>query len=146
MKAQNYKNHVRFYPLHHFIFYPVGTLLTGIAVYQTIKASGDMRTIWLFILAVLILILWLSFMLRQHYSLTLQDRLVRLELRHKYSMLTGKDFEPLENRLSFAQIAALRFASDEELVPLVMKTIKENLSSDAIKESISNWKADTMRV
>ena len=146
MKAQNYKNHVRFYPLHHFIFYPVGTLLTGIAIYQTIKASGDMRTIWLFILAVLILILWLSFMLRQHYSLTLQDRLVRLELRHKYSMLTGKDFEPLENRLSFAQIAALRFASDEELVPLVMKTIKENLSSDAIKESISNWKADTMRV
>ena len=85
-------------------------------------------------------------MLRQHYALTLQNRLVRLEMRHKYSMLTGKDFEPLEAKLSFGQIAALRFASDEELVPLVARTIKENLSPKTIKESIVNWKPDLMRV
>ncbi len=146
MKAQNYKNHIRFYPLHHFILYPVLAILTCIAGYQTIKAPGELQTIWLFITVILILIGGLSFILRQHYSLILQDRLVRLEMRHKYSMLTGKDFEPLETKLSISQIAALRFASDEELVPLVMKAVKENLSSSVIKENITSWKADHMRV
>lgn len=146
MKAQNYKNHVRYYTPHHFIFYPVAAVLVFTAGYKAIKAEGDFQAVWLFITAILALIIWLSFMLRQHYSLTLQNRLVRLEMRHKYSMLTGKDFEPLEAKLSFGQIAALRFAPDEELVPLVMRAVKENLSSTAIKASIINWKADEMRV
>ncbi|HTG57377.1 MAG TPA: DUF6526 family protein [Niabella sp.] len=146
MKAQNYKNHIRYYPAHHFVFYPVALMLTFVAGYKAIKAEGELQSIWLFILLLLILIIWVSFMLRQHYALTLQNRLVRLEMRHKYSMLTGKDFEPIEAKLSFGQIAALRFAPDEELVPLVMRAVKENLSPKTIKESIINWKADERRV
>ncbi|MGE9312650.1 DUF6526 family protein [Niabella sp. CJ426] len=146
MKAQNYKNHVRYYPPHHFVFYPVALILTFIAGYKAIKSEGAFQSIWLFIALILLLIIWVSFMLRQHYALTLQNRLVRLEMRHKYSMLTGKDFEPIEAKLSFGQIAALRFASDDELVPLVVRAVKENLSPKAIKESIVNWKADERRV
>lgn len=146
MKIQNYKNHIRYYPAHHFVFYPVALILTLLAGYKAIKAAGDLQFIWTFITLILVLIIWLSFMLRQHYALTLQNRLVRLEMRHKYSMLTGKDFEPIEAKLSFGQIAALRFASDDELVPLVVKTLKENLSPKTIKESIINWKADERRV
>ncbi len=146
MKIQNYKNHIRYYPAHHFVFYPVALILTLLAGYKAIKAAGDLQFIWIFITLILVLIIWLSFMLRQHYALTLQNRLVRLEMRHKYSMLTGKDFEPIEAKLSFGQIAALRFASDDELVPLVVKTLKENLSPKTIKESIINWKADKRRV
>lgn len=146
MKAQNYKNHVRYYPAHHFVFYPVALLLTLLAGYKAVKAEGEFQSIWIFITLIIILIIWLSFMLRQHYALILQNRLVRLEMRHKYSMLTGKDFEPIEAKLSFGQIAALRFVSDDELVPLVMKAVKENLSPKTIKESIINWKADERRV
>ncbi|ULT42478.1 DUF6526 family protein [Niabella defluvii] len=134
MKAQNYKNHIRYYPPHHFVFYPVALILTLWAGYKTAKAEGELQSVWLFITIILVLVIWISFMLRQHYALTLQNRLVRLEMRHKYSMLTGKDFEPIEDKLSFAQIAALRFASDDELVPLVVKTVKENLSPKAIKK------------
>lgn len=146
MKVQNYKNHIRFYPAHHFVFYPVIFALVFFSGYKTGKAEGQLQTAWLFISFILILIIWLSYMLRQHYAIKLQNRLVRLEMRHKYSMLTGKDFEPLEERLSFQQIAALRFASDEELVPLVVRTVKEQLSPKQIKESVVNWKADLMRV
>lgn len=146
MKTQNYKNHVRYYAPHHFIFYPVLLLLTIIAACKTIKTEGDLKAIWLFITVILLLIIWVSFMLRQHYALTLQNRIVLLEMRHKYSMLTGKDFEPMEEKLKFGQIAALRFASDEELVPLISRTLKDNLSPKAIKESIVKWKADYMRV
>lgn len=146
MQAQNYKNHVRYYTPHHFVFYPVALIFTFIAGYKTIKSEGELQWVWLFITLILMLIIWCSFMLRQHYALTLQNRLVRLEMRHKYSMLTGKDFEPLEEKLSFGQIAALRFASDEELVPLVVKAVKENLSPKTIKKSIHNWKTDHYRV
>ncbi|OJU27612.1 MAG: hypothetical protein BGN92_15355 [Sphingobacteriales bacterium 41-5] len=145
MANQTYKNHVRYYPPHHFIFYPILTILTVIAFYRHFTDKPN-QLIWFFIAIGLVLIGWLSVMMRQHYALTLQNRLVRLEMRHKYFVLTGKDFEPLEKNLSFGQIGALRFASDEELIALIEKTLAENLPPDAIKKRIANWKPDEMRV
>ncbi|ANH81269.1 hypothetical protein A8C56_09975 [Niabella ginsenosidivorans] len=145
MKVQHYKNHIRYYPPHHFVFYPVVLLLEGFAIYRAIT-NESLRELWVFIALIVLLVAWLSYMTRQHYALQLQDRLVRLEMRHKYAMLTGKDFEPQEQKLSFGQIAALRFASDDELVPLINKAIKENLPPKAIKQMIRHWKADYMRV
>ena len=145
MAKQNYKNHVRYYPPHHFIFYPLLLVLFSIALYKYFIAGTD-KMLWLFVAVSLFLIGWLSFMMRQHYALTIQNRLVRQEMRHKYFVLTGKDLEPLEQKLTFGQIAALRFASDEELVNLIEKTLSEDLQPDAIKKLISNWKADEMRV
>lgn len=145
MSEQNYKNHVRYYPPHHFVFYPIVLILTGVAIYKAFTTEAD-KAIWWAFAIVLIIIAWLSFMLRQHYALTLQNRLVRMEMRHKYFVLTGKDFEPLEKQLSFGQMAALRFAPDEELLPLIDRALKENLSPDSIKKSIKNWKADSRRV
>lgn len=145
MATQTYKNHVRYYPQHHFIFYPILTILTVIAFYKHFTAETN-QLIWFFIAIGLVLVGWLSVMMRQHYALTLQNRLVRLEMRHKYFVLTGKDFEPLEKNLSFGQIAALRFASDDELIALIEKTLAENLPPDAIKKRIATWKPDEMRV
>lgn len=146
MEPQNYKNHVQFYAPHHFVFYPLSLVLTAIAVYKMATTAGEIRNIWIFVTLILLLIIWVSFMMRQHYALTLQNRIVRLEMRHKYSMLTGKDFEPLEEKLKFGQIAAIRFASDEELIPLINKTLKENLSPKVIKKSIKKWNPDYRRV
>lgn len=145
MSVQNYKNHVRYYPPHHFVFYPLLLILFSIALYKHFTSDSD-KILWLFIAIGLLFIGWLSFMMRQHYALTIQNRLVRQEMRHKYLVLTGKDFEPLEQQLSFGQIAALRFASDEEVISLIEKTLAENLQPDVIKRSIVNWKADGMRV
>ena len=85
-------------------------------------------------------------MLRQHYALGNQNRIVRLEMRLRYYQLTGKRLEPLEEKLSFGQIAALRFASDAELLPLMERAEKENLSPKQIKQAIQNWQGDYMRV
>lgn len=145
MSVQNYKNHVRYYLPHHFVFYPLLLILFSIALYKHFTSDSD-KILWLFIAIGLLFIGWLSFMMRQHYALTIQNRLLRQEMRHKYLVLTGKDFEPLEQQLSFGQIAALRFASDEELISLIEKTLAENLQPDVIKRSIVNWKADGMRV
>jgi len=85
-------------------------------------------------------------MLRQHYALGNQNRIVRLEMRLRYYQLTQKRFEPLEQQLSFSQIAALRFASDEELPDLVLRAVNESLSPNDIKKAIKNWTPDYMRV
>lgn len=145
MKTQNYENHVRYYPPHHFVFYPVALILLGFSVYYGFQSEEQPR-IWAFMTALLVLIIWLALMLRQHYALTNQNRIVRLELRFRYYMLTHQRLELLENRLSFGQLAALRFASDDELPALVQRTLTENLNPDEIKKSITHWYPDHMRV
>jgi uncharacterized protein DUF6526 len=145
MKAQNYSNHVRSYAPHHFVFYPVVLLMMVFAIRKIMTVDGD-NAIWWFVLALTFMLTFLAFMTRQHYALTLQNRLVRLELRQRYFELTGKSFEPLEEKLGFGRIAALRFASDRELLPLLERALSENLPAREIKKSIKDWKADHLRV
>jgi len=145
MENQNYKNHVRYYGPHHFVFYPVLMVLLGISCYF-ISKSTEQSMIWIFIAILFFMIGWLSFMLRQHYALNNQNRIVRLEMRFRYYVLTHERLEKMEDRLSFEQISALRFASDEELPALVNRTLNENLSPDDIKKSVKNWYPDHMRV
>ncbi len=141
---QNYKNHARFYTPHHFVFYPILVFLLSFAIYQVF--SGENQLIWTFIAALLFLLGWLSFMLRQHYAIIGQNRIIVLEMRFRYYVLTKERFELIEDQLSFGKIAALRFASDNELPTLVKKAIAEGLSADQIKKSIVNWLPDLRRV
>lgn len=145
MEQQNYKNHVRYYIPHHFIFYPVVSVLIGLCLFFSTKHK-DQQLIWIMFVGVLFIIAWLSFMLRQHYALMNQDRIVRLELRFRYYVLTNQRLEPLEKKLTHQQLLALRFASDEELVELIHEAIDINLSPNEIKKSIKNWQPDYMRV
>ena len=144
MKRQSFKNHIRYYTPHHFIYYPVVMTLLVFSVYF-IFTSED-KLIWTFISAVFVVFFFLAFMLRQHYALTLQNRIVRLELRYRYFTLTGKRLENFEQQLKDDQLFALRFAPDDELVELVEKTLFENLSGTEIKKEIKHWKGDYDRV
>ncbi len=143
---QNYKNHIRYYTAHHFVFYPVIMALAGLSVYFAFGGTDHAALLWIFLALAFFVIGWLSFMLRQHYAMTGQNRTVVLEVRFRYYVLTHERLELMEDRLSFGQIAALRFASDEELAALVERTLKENLSPDEIKRSIKNWLPDNKRV
>ena len=85
-------------------------------------------------------------MLRQHYALVLQNRMVRLEFKQRYFELYQQRSDDVEEKLNFSQIAALRFTYDEEFKLLLEKTLKENISGDDIKKSIKKWRADENRV
>lgn len=145
VKVQNYENYVRYYAPHHFVFYPLLMILIGISTCNIFKYE-EQSEIWTFITIALFMIGYVAFMLRQHYALNNQNRIIRLELRLRYFIITQQRFEVIENQLSEGQIFALRFASDEELADLVKKTVEENLSADTIKKSIKNWLPDHMRV
>lgn len=145
MAVQNYKNHIRFYPPHHFVFYPVMMALLAFSIYTAINDDLNQK-LWVFISIILFVIGWLAFMLRQHYALVLQNRIVRGELRYRYFVITGTRFEPMEQLLNEGQLFALRFAPDAELPNLTQRAVAEKLSADAIKKAIVNWFPDHQRV
>lgn len=146
---QNLKNHRKFYPLHHFVFYPVTLALLVFSVvklWNNINVNSEFLTIWAVISAIIVLIIVLSLMLRQHYALGLQDRIIVNEFKLRYFTLTGNRLENSTYRFSDAQIFALRFAEDDELMDLMHQTVQNNWSPSKIKRNIKNWKADNSRV
>ncbi len=85
-------------------------------------------------------------MVRQHYALGNQDRIVRLEFKQRYFEIFGKRSDEVENQLNFGQISALRFAYDEEFKILIEKALNEKISGDEIKKSITKWRPDHHRI
>ena len=83
-------------------------------------------------------------MTRQHYALTLQNRIVVLEQEFRYFRLTWKNLE--DEELEESKLFALRFADDNQFLELLKLTKEKNLSADEIKKSIKNWKPDNKRV
>ena len=146
---QNLKNHRKFYPLHHFIFYPVTLALlifSVVKLWNNINVNSEFVTIWAVISAIIVLIIVLSLMLRQHYALGLQDRIIINEFKFRYFALTGNRLESLPYQFSDTQIFALRFSEDEDLIELINNTIENDWSSSEIKQNIKNWKADNKRI
>jgi hypothetical protein len=145
MKQQNYKNHIRYYIPHHFILLPLVGLLLALGAWKA-YADETNRLVWLLFSIVCFCILYLAIMLRQHYALGNQDGIVRLEFRLRYLELYGTDAMEAENKLSFGQIAALRFCNNSEFKLLLSLALQENLSPDEIKRSIRDWRPDNMRL
>ena len=145
MKKQNYANHIRFYIPHHFILLPIVLGLTAFSI-RNACVYEQQRLIWIFLSVLSFSVCFLTFMVRQHYALGNQNRIVRLEFRLRYYELFGVSAQKIESSLTFSQIAALRFANDDEFKILLDKALKEHLSSDKIKKSIHDWQADDMRV
>ena len=141
---QNYKNHRRLNPVHHFILTPITAV---IFVWSIINAFQDDQSlahkIYFTLTATILLILGL---LARSYGLRNQDRIIRVEMRLRYFELTGTSFSSKEKQLRLGQIIALRFASDEELQELIDRAISQNLSGTDIKKAIQNWQGDTLRV
>ena len=145
MKNQNYRNHAKFYPPHHFIYLPLLFILQVLGIWKIFNDEPN-QLIWILFSVVIFLLLYLALMLRQHYALGNQNRIVRLEFKLRYFELFGKRFDEVENQLSFGQIAALRFAYDDEFKILLDKAVQQNISADEIKKSITTWKADNNRI
>jgi hypothetical protein len=79
------------------------------------------------------------------YTTKLQDRIIKLEMRLRCAQLLSGAQQATLNRLSNAQIVALRFASDEELPGLMERAERERLTADQIKQAIKSWLPDLDR-
>jgi len=79
------------------------------------------------------------------YITRLQDRIIKLEMRVRSASLLTPELQRALFTLNIKQIAALRFASDDELPQLIEQTIRERLAPTDIKKAIRNWVPDLDR-
>ncbi len=80
------------------------------------------------------------------FALTVQDRVIRLEMTLRLEKLLPADLKPRIGELTVNQFASLRFASDAELPALARKVLDEKLDDrKAIKQLIKEWRADELR-
>lgn len=140
--AQSYENHRRFVPAFHFV--TLGILVVNL-VWQIVRLVRELSVdaaVSLLVAVALLLMLFYS----RIFSLTLQDRVIRLEERLRLARLCP-ELEGRNPELGRRQLIALRFASDEELPALVRRVLDERITDpDAIKKAVRNWRADTLRV
>lgn len=142
-ELQNYSNHVRRVPL--FLVVALVLLATAIgAVVNLVKSWDDHQRLYS---ASLILALSLASIVvaafSRRFPLVAQDRAIAAEESLRHYVLTGK---LLDRKLTHAQIAALRFAADEEFPELVRRAVAESMKPDDIKRAVKSWRADFHRV
>jgi uncharacterized protein DUF6526 len=79
--------------------------------------------------------------------LTVQDRVIRLEMRLRLREILPPDLAARIYELTPRQLIAMRFASDAELPELTREVLAGNLpTTKAIKMRVKNWQADGLRV
>jgi len=142
MEEQNFKNHAKLVKgFHGILFLSIIALLIG-AVVNLFSTSSENLYLASLVVLIAVIFLIMSWFVRS-FPLKAQDRAIKAEENLRYYVMTGKLF-PID--LKMPQIIALRFASDEEFLPLLKKAMKENLTNKEIKMLIKNWKADLYRV
>jgi len=141
MKTQNYKNH-RKYVIGYHVIGLLGVLALIIGSIMNLIHSVPENLYSASLLVLVSILLLLAFFYLRGFALKAQDRAIRAEENFRHYLLTKKT---LPNDLKMRQIVGLRFASNEEFPGLVEKAVKDNLSEDAIKKSIKNWKGDYYR-
>ena len=145
MKIQNYSNHRKYYAPHHFIYLPLLMILEVLGIRKIFTDENNQLT-WILFSVVIFLLFFMAIMLRQHYALGNQNRIILLEFKQRYFEIFGKSSDEIVEKLNFGQIAALRFAYDDEFRILLAKALSQNISGDEIKKSITKWKPDFNRV
>jgi len=141
-KVQNLGNHTRVVPLYHMFAMPIFMINLVWRLIQ-LKDGIAFASIMNVLLAAAFVILVIY---ARIFSLTVQDRVIRLEMRLRLERALPADMRPRIGEFTVAQLVSLRFAADQELPLLAQQVLDEKLSDrKAIKSRIKNWQADFLR-
>jgi uncharacterized protein DUF6526 len=141
-KAQNFENHSKVVPIYHMFVIPVFTINFVWRLVQ-LRYGISFASIMNVLLAAAFMIL--VFYARV-FSLTVQDRVIRLEMRMRLERILSPDLRSRIPEFTVPQLISLRFASDQELPLLARQVLDEKLNDrKAIKRRIKEWQADLLR-
>jgi hypothetical protein len=142
-KPQNLQNHTRFVAPFHMFVLPVLLLNAGWQIYHTIKAGISFESVLNILLAFALLTLALF---ARVFALTVQDRVIRLEMRMRLAEILPPDLRSRIPEFTVGQLVSLRFAGDAELPGLARKVLDDKMSDrKAIKQLIKDWQGDYLR-
>src|SRR5256885_12923077 len=140
--SQNKKNHTRIIPLYHYVALPIVVM----NALWTIKRAV-IHPSWDTVLAALVgVALVIMFFMARVFALTVQDRVIRLEMRLRLRELLPPDLAGRIHEFTPGQLVAMRFASDRELPALARRVLDERLQDrKKIKQLVEDWQADHLR-
>jgi hypothetical protein len=139
---QNFANHARYQPLFHYVASPIVGVATVHLLWVAIRNPtarhiGD---------AVLMLGIGCGIWVARTMAVTVQNRVIRLEMRLRLKEILPGALLPRIPDLTVRQLVALRFASDAELPALVERTLKGEFARPRdIKRAITDWQPDLLR-
>ena len=139
---QTYKNHPRLLPPFHYFVLPV--LLVDVLVHvRGLWGALTLGGVWAMIVALALLTLAV---LSRVQANTVQDRVIRLEMRLRLRELLPADLQARIPDLTPRQLVALRFACDAELPGLVREVLAGKLvTQKEIKQRVKDWQSDWLR-
>jgi uncharacterized protein DUF6526 len=148
MADQTFATHRKVVPGFHFL--TLGILVINFlwSVYRAIWPIDPLAPVFDRLLAVLVAIslILLAWYLRA-FPLRAQDRVIRLEERHRLERLLPADLQGRIGELTTGQIIALRFASDAEVPELTRMILDQKVTGpNDIKKKIRDWRADHLRM
>jgi hypothetical protein len=139
---QTFQSHVRFLPAFHFFVLPVLFVNLVLAI-RHLWLMPTLTAAWGVVFAAGLTMLGL---MSRSQALSVQDRVIRLEMRLRLQQLLPPDLQGRIRELTPRQLIAMRFASDEEMPELAREVLAGNLSTTkAIKMRVKNWQGDFLR-
>lgn len=140
--AQNFENHAKIVPGFHYFVLPVLTVNFVQSILRLARQVSVDAVISVLVAAALVLLAFYG----RIFALTVQDRVIRLEMQLRLQSLLPPDLRARISEFTVAQLVALRFASDAELPALARKVLDEHLvQRKAIKKMIRDWQPDMFR-
>ena len=139
---QSFATHRRILPLYHVVLFAVFLVNSIWSIVQLVRSPS-----WATVIgsAVALALLGLFYYARE-FALTVQDRVIRLEMRLRLRELLPADLKERVQELSRDQLVALRFASNAELPDLVREVLTNDIRRrDDIKRRIKKWEPDDLR-
>jgi Family of unknown function (DUF6526) len=141
-KVQSFENHARMVPVFHFFIFPVlaiNLISSLVALRYGITFGSALNVLVAAALAALAL-------MARIFALTVQDRVIRLEMRIRLAGLLPTDLQSRIGEFTVAQLVSLRFAGDDELPALARQVLEEKIEDrKAIKRRVKNWQGDFLR-
>lgn len=139
---QTYANHRRFFPLFHFFAYPI-VALNVLVLFTQLVRHPQPDAVWPLVFAIGVAAGFLSC---RASILTVQDRLIGLEMRLRLAAVLPPELSIRIPELRLRHLVGLRFAGDAELPSLVQRCLTGELkTADQVKREIREWRADFVR-
>ena len=141
--SQSFESHVvvprSWFVAVFFMLFGVIAVLTGIGL-ESLRVTGAG--------AVLVGVgALIALGLLRRYALTLQNRVIRAEMRARLKDVRPNELRPRIPELSSKQLIGLRFASDAEIPSLTRKILDQPIEdATEIKKLVVDWQPDFDRV
>jgi hypothetical protein len=138
---QTYANHTR----QRRLYLAVYAVFVADIVWTTMRAVQAPSTGTVLAVLTSMALLVMAFYARV-FALTVQDRVIRLEMRLRLRELLPSSMQARIGEFTVDQLVALRFASDAELPELAERVLRDKIQDrKAIKLAIKDWQGDYLR-